>query len=169
MISLFLPQSSPSPSLTLRVGFTWKIQHTLKEEQNKPGATAPLIRCLPHKPKDLSSVASAHIKLDCGSTHLLSHCWGSRGNQQPGTHWPARLIREPQVPESDIVTKYKVVSPEATTPKIDFWSLQAHTYMYMHTPHRNIRTHIQTHTKEQSIPLVGIPEHLSAQRSFPLS
>lgn len=72
MISLFLPQRSlspkPHPECRIYMENTAYIERT-----NNPGAIALLIRCSPHNPKDLSSVARAHMKLDGSSTHLLSH------------------------------------------------------------------------------------------------
>lgn len=75
-----------------------------------------MVRCLPHKPKGLSSIASAHIKLNLAMHTCILLMEEQR---QPGTHQPARLIKEPQVPENDILSKYNVATPEATTPKID--------------------------------------------------
>lgn len=63
------------------------------------------------------------------------------------THWPAKLIKEPQVPESDIVSKYKVATPEATTPKVE----RPMYYMYTHPTQEHMQPYINTYKRAKQL------------------
>lgn len=63
------------------------------------------------------------------------------------THWLAKLIKEPQVPESDIVSKYKVATPEATTPKVE----RPTYYMYTHPTQEHMQPYINTYKRAKQL------------------
>lgn len=61
--------SQKETKLKSLLGYQYDRHARLLEEYEGPGETAKLAECLQHKPEDLSSISSTHIKAGCTGAH----------------------------------------------------------------------------------------------------